>query len=148
MRLPRPRRRAAKQPRRDRDFTDADFVELDRQLHQRDRFQGDARTSASGPFIRSSSPPPAATSDVDATALANTTIFDQIVATNSVGDSTPSNQMQVTTPQPVQSTVLTSDDIGGVSPAGMTDTITDGSDYDITAGGENLGHQRSVPIRL
>jgi hypothetical protein len=79
-----------------------------------------------------------ATSYADMTVDPNTTYFYQILATNSAGDSTPSNEFQVSTPASAPQTSLTSVDIGSPSPAGSTNTITDGVDYDITAGGANI----------
>jgi regulation of enolase protein 1 (concanavalin A-like superfamily) len=80
---------------------------------------------------------PGASSYQDMSVSPNTTYFYQVIATNSAGDSSPTNEFQISTPQPAQPT-FTSVDIGAPTPAGSTTTITDGSDYNVTAGGANI----------
>src|SRR5207248_8717876 len=59
--------------------------------------------------------------------------------TDGTTDSTASNEQSITVQsQPPQQGALTSADIGSPTPGGVTTTITDGVDYDITAGGANI----------
>ena len=74
----------------------------------------------------------------DMTAAANTTYFYQIVATNSAGDATPSNEFQVTTPNlPPPAHVFASTDIGSPTPAGNTNALAT-DQYDVTGGGTDV----------
>src|SRR5205085_7790388 len=61
------------------------------------------------------------------------------VATDGAVESSASNEQSITIQsQPPQDGALTSADIGNPTPGGSTTTITDGVDYDITAGGANI----------
>lgn len=72
---------------------------------------------------------------VDYSALPSTTYNYRVVAYNSAGSASASNTASMTTPT---ATGDTSSDIGNPTPAGSTNTIVDGRDYDITAGGTDI----------
>src|SRR5262249_56411999 len=74
----------------------------------------------------------------DLNVTAGATYFYEIVATDGVNDSGASNEQSVTVQSQPQQGALTSADIGNPTPGGSTNTITDGSDYDVTAGGANI----------
>jgi hypothetical protein len=80
------------------------------------------------------------TSYSDTTADPNTTYFYQIIATNSAGNSDPSNELQVTTPDvqppPVVHT-FASNDVGNPAPAGSTNALAS-DQYDVSGGGTDV----------
>jgi regulation of enolase protein 1 (concanavalin A-like superfamily)/fibronectin type 3 domain-containing protein len=76
-----------------------------------------------------------ATSFTDNNVTAGITYHYRVSATNGAGTSAPTGVASAVAPAQA---AMASQDIGGVTPAGSTSTITDGIDYDITAGGANI----------
>jgi fibronectin type 3 domain-containing protein/regulation of enolase protein 1 (concanavalin A-like superfamily) len=72
---------------------------------------------------------------VDYSALPSTSYSYRVVAYNAAGSSSASNTSSVTTPS---AQGYSSADIGNPIPAGSTNTIVSGRDYDITAGGTDI----------
>ncbi len=75
----------------------------------------------------------------DNTVSASTSYTYRVIAINASGDSSASNDANVTTPAAQPGVVvLTSTDIGNPTPSGSVTTVTPGSDYNVNVGGLDI----------
>lgn len=77
--------------------------------------------------------PADSTSHAAVALLEGTAYVFRVIAVNGQGDSAPSNEATATT-----TSQFTSVDIGGALPVGQTNTVTNGVDYDLLAGGADI----------
>jgi hypothetical protein len=92
--------------------------------------------SATGPFTKINSSPVTQTSFIDANPGTGT-IYYRVTAVDNAGESEGANASLVIAPAP-QNDVLTSLDVNA-TPAGSTTIVTPGTDYNVTAGGADIG---------
>jgi regulation of enolase protein 1 (concanavalin A-like superfamily) len=102
-------------------------------------------TSASGPFTKLNSSPIAGTSFTD-THAGTGTIYYHVTAVDGSGESQPSSA-SVTIQQVQPGDVLTGVDINS-TPAGSTTIVTSGKDYNVTAGGADIGGSTADGFRF
>ena len=95
------------------------------------------RRTTSGTYQTIFTTAPAATSFADMGVDPGTVYFYQIIATNSAGDATPSNEFGVATPNSAPTHTFASNDIGNPALAGSANAIAS-DQYDVTGGGTDV----------
>ena len=103
-------------------------------------------SSISGPYTKLNSSPIGQTSFTDSNPGSGTWFY-RVTAIDSAGESQGSNASAVVGQVQVQHDVLTSIDINA-TPAGSTTVITSGKDYNVTAGGADIGGSAADGFRF
>lgn len=104
-------------------------------------------TSVTGPYTKIASVGSGQIAYVDATAPSGATEFYRITAVSSAGESEGTNALTSTSSTPINTDALTSVDINS-QPAGSTTVVTPGKDYNITAGGADIGGSAADGFRF
>ena len=104
-------------------------------------------TSVNGPYTKIASVGGGQNAYVDATAPSGTTEYYRITAVSSAGESEGTNALLSTSSAPVNTDVLSSVDVNS-QPAGSTTVVTPGRDYNITAGGADIGGSAADGFRF